>query len=737
MLIGPAPLSIRVVAILLALGGTLGAQAVRQLDGVPHPRVALVLSGGSAKGLADIGAIEMIEEMGIPIDVVTGTSMGSVIGGLYAAGYSPAAIESLLTTEDWSTFFKRPDDRRLQRMYERLDDQRFTLTFPLERARPILPAAVVSRQSIATYLERRLWPVSGITDFMQLPTPFAALATDLGTGAPVLLQSGSLAEAIEGSSAVPGVFAPLTLADGRTVVDGAVNRNIPAEDARAVGADILICVDVSEQVSPVQNLRSLVDILDQTVAFRVQMSNVVELPLCNVVISPDITELSSVDFAQWPEWVRRGRAAALAQHAALRAVADSVRAMRGATAPRRTLPRIDSVFIGRVSRSAVSAGADVIARGAISLRDSTWVTQPQVEAVAARVFATGRFDQVSYRLTPHRGANELTFDLAEGERDVLGVGVRYDTPHGVALLASANIADVLSAGSTASLTARLGAIQQFDARDVLGESVNAPFLQTYHATWTRMTLPSVLAPGATGAPTLRVYDVAAHVERTLPVGITLGGDLTHEWSSDGATNGPVPFAPHRQSVNVLGVTISRDNRDRLISPTRGTAITWQSEIAGPTIGSAASYSRHLIEAEGAFPVSRVSLLGGGQWGTAHGNDLPLHDWFFLGGSIRPDVMSSQFVPFLGLDPESVAGQSVRVLEGGAQTEGPSGVTIALRGNIGNVFDTSPATVVAPGYQRGVGLTLTTELAPGPLSITIAGRSWRRPPVIEVGFGARF
>ena len=102
------------VVSLVALGGRLGAQPVRRLDGTPHPRVAVVLSGGSAKGLADIGALDVIEKMGIPIDAVAGTSMGSVIGGLYAAGYSPAAIQSLLTTEDWSTFFKRPDDRRLQ-----------------------------------------------------------------------------------------------------------------------------------------------------------------------------------------------------------------------------------------------------------------------------------------------------------------------------------------------------------------------------------------------------------------------------------------------------------------------------------------------------------------------------------------------------------------------------------------------------------------------------------------------
>src|SRR5258708_2720761 len=132
-----------IVCVLLALGGGVGAQSVRRIDSVPHPGVAGVLSGGSARGLTDIGALDVIEKMGIPIDAVTGTSMGSVIGGLYSAGYSPAAIESLLAAEDWNALFKRPDDRRLQRLYQRLDDQRFTLTFPLEPPRPIPPATLL------------------------------------------------------------------------------------------------------------------------------------------------------------------------------------------------------------------------------------------------------------------------------------------------------------------------------------------------------------------------------------------------------------------------------------------------------------------------------------------------------------------------------------------------------------------------------------------------------------------
>ena len=305
-------------------------------------------------------------------------------------------------------------------------------------------------------------------------------------------------------------------------MDGAVVRNIPAQDARALGADILICVDVSERVAPVDSLRSLVDIVDQTVAFRVQASNLAELPLCTVVIDPDINGLPSVDFAQATAWIARGRTAALAHRAELSAIADSVRRLRGVATPpaRASMRRVDSVFVRRVRWSKVSAGADVMVRGAIALPDDSWISLRRVERAVSRVYSTGRFDQVSFRIVPRDGADDLVFDLTEGDRDVLGIGVRYDTPQGVALLASVTVTDWVSQGSSASLSARLGAEQQIEARDVVGEGPDAHFIQTYRATFSRVALqhfraaaPATLAAAA--APVFDVSEVAAEIGRTL------------------------------------------------------------------------------------------------------------------------------------------------------------------------------------------------------------------------------
>jgi NTE family protein len=717
--------------------GLAAAQTTTALAATPSPRIAVVLGGGTAKGFAHIGVLDELERMHVPIDLVTGTSMGAIIGGLYASGYSPAALEGLVENEDWSTFFRSATDRRLQPLYQKLQDERFTISFPLDRGRPTLPAGAVPRQSIAVHLDRFLWPVHDVTDFMQLPTPFAALATDLSTGNAALLTSGSLAQAMEGSSAVPGFFAPVQLTDGRLVVDGAVNRNLAAEDALRLGADIVICVDVSERVEPVKDLHSLVDVLDQTVSFRVQASNAVQRKLCSLVIEPDIDGLSSTDFAQVSAWVDRGRAAALAHKQELAAIADSARRMRGPLTPRQMRPEPDSVFVRRVLWSDVSEGARTIVVGAIALRDSSWMTQRQIERTAVRIYGTGRFDEVGYHIVPHDGARDLMFDLTEDDRDQLGVGVRYDTPRGVAMLVSARVSDLVTPGSTASLSARLGAIQQLDARDILGEGLNAPFLQTYRVTSTSTRLLTIETPGSTKPVVLDSRQIAAHIEKNLSGGVVGGVELSHEWSHDGEIDGTGPLADSTHSLGIVAATLSFDDRPQILAPAQGLSVFLRSEVSSASLHGNRVFARHTLDAQGALPlIPGLSLVGSGRWGKATGTDLPLHDWFFLGGAIQSAVWRSQFVSFPGVGSQSLVGRSVRAVQGGLQVTVPSGTSIAGRMAIGNVFD-PPDSAVHPGYLRSVGLTVSRMFAPGPVSLSIGTRSWHQNPIIELGMGATF
>jgi len=706
--------------------------------GGAHPKVAVVLSGGSAKGFAHIGVLQALEDAGVPIDLVTGTSMGAIIGGLYAVGYSSRDLERLAITEDWSNFFKRPTDRRDRALADKDQDQRYALTFPLNRARPGLPAGFISRQGIAKHIERLTWPVSADTDFSTLPTAYAALVTDLATGRPILLRTGSIAQAMEASAAVPGAFAPVRLSDGRLAVDGAVVRNIPASDARSLGADIVICVDVSEHVAPVNTLRSLVDIVDQTVAFRVQASNVTELPLCTVVIDPDISGLPSVAFGRATEWIARGRAAADAHRAALTAIADSVRRLRGVTPVRPPMRAVDSVFVRSVRWTPVSVGADGIVRGTHELRDSSWLSLAKVERAVTRLYSTGRFDQVSFRLVPNGTSNDLIFDLTEGDRDVLGLGVRYDTPKGVALLANATVADWFSPGSNASISARLGGDQQFDIRDVLGAGPNAHFTQTYRATATKTTLPQFRLNHTTPAPTFDVQELAFAIERDLSSSASIGVELEHQWSQDGADTATAEWRLRRQSFTTLAATVRIDTYDRSDSPTRGFVVRGRSEGAAHDREGNSPFARHFLDAQGVYSItSWLTMTGRVDVGYATGDSLPAHDRFLLGGSVPSTVWSSRFIPFLGLAPQSRVGTAIQMVQGGMQANAWDRGTVAFRWNIGNVFDAWPMGVHRSQYIGGAGLTIGTMLPPGPLSVTIASHGLRTTPLVEVSFGSLF
>ena len=705
-------------------------------DSAPPPRVALVLSGGSAKGFAQIGVLEVLDSLGVPIDLVTGTSMGAIIGGLYAIGYTPRDLHRLAVSEDWSNFFKRPTNRRDQSLADKIDETRYTLTFPLDRARPGLPLSVINRQGIAQHIERLTWPASADTDFSRFPTPYAALVTDLATGDPILMRHGDVAQAMEASASVPGAFAPLRLADGRRVVDGAVIRNIPAQDARALGANILVCVDVSERIAPVDSLRSLVDVLDQTVAFRVQWSNLTEWPLCTVVIKPDISGLPSVNFSQAATWIARGRAATLAHAARLSALADSLRALRGGApvAPRAPLPRIDSIFVRHVAWTPVSEGASDLVRGTNTVQDDTWVTLRRIERSVSRVYSTGRFDQVSFRVVPHDSTYDLVYDLTEGDRDVLGVGVRYDTPRGVSLLASATVTDWLSPGSSASLSARLGGEQQFDARDVVGEGPDAHFVQTYRFTVSRVALPNFLSPPSDRPPLLDVRELAASVGRTLSTSTAVGLEIMQQWSHDGARGSDAEWALRSQSATIASATAHVDTYNRSLAPNKGLFLLWRSDVG---LGDQ-SFARHFADFQGALPiVGSVALLGRVDAGYASGAALPEHERFLLGGAVASQVWPTQFVPFLGLQPQSRVGTAIQVGELGIQADLPSDIVASFRVNGGNTFDSWPVGVARSRYVGGAGITLATNLQPGPLSVTVASRGWRTRPVVEVAFGATF
>ncbi len=210
-----------------------------------RPRIGLVLSGGGARGAAHIGVLKVLEDLHIPIDAIAGTSMGAVVGGLYASGFSARDIERIVSTLNWQDAFKDRPPREELTFRRKQEDQNFLVKFPLglRSGKFLLPKGLIQGQKLNQTLRKLTLPIARITDFDQLPTPFRAVATDLETGDAVIMSNGDLTSAMRASLSAPGVFSPVER-DGRLLVDGGLSENLPIDVVRAMNVDVLIVVDV-------------------------------------------------------------------------------------------------------------------------------------------------------------------------------------------------------------------------------------------------------------------------------------------------------------------------------------------------------------------------------------------------------------------------------------------------------------------------------------------------------------
>jgi NTE family protein len=312
--------AIQIIAWCLLSGAALAAQTER-------PRVGLVLSGGGARGAAHVGVLKVLEEMRVPIDAIAGTSMGAVVGGLYASGMSAKDIEALIGSVNWQDAFQDRPPRAQLGFRRKQDDRNFLVRYALGIRDEgfVLPRGLVQGQKLEQLLRNATLPVGDVQDFDELAIPFRAIATDLETGAAVVLKSGDLVTAMRASMSAPGVFEPVQL-DGRLLVDGGLVENLPIETARSMGVDVLIIVDVSFPLYSRDQLTSPLEVTNQAFAIMVRSRTLEQLAKRqpgDIVIVPPLERITSVDFTRVPQALRAGEQAASSQRAELAALSMS------------------------------------------------------------------------------------------------------------------------------------------------------------------------------------------------------------------------------------------------------------------------------------------------------------------------------------------------------------------------------------------------------------------------------
>jgi NTE family protein len=298
---------------LLAALQAIPAAAAEEAAPATRPRIGLVLSGGGSRGLAHVGVLTALDELHIPIDAIAGTSMGAVVGGLYASGMTPAEIDKLMRKMDWNVAFRDRPARNTLNFRRKQDDREFLVRVPLGLSGGSfrVPRGLIQGQRLTQTLRLETLPVAAIEDFDDLPTPFRAVAADLETGARVVLDRGDLTTAMRASMSAPGVFEPIEI-DGRLLVDGGLVENLPVDVAQAMGVDIVIAVDVGWQPVKRKELTSALAVSNQAITIMMQRETGHQRALLganDVLILPDLGNLQSTDFAEAERTIGLGLAA--------------------------------------------------------------------------------------------------------------------------------------------------------------------------------------------------------------------------------------------------------------------------------------------------------------------------------------------------------------------------------------------------------------------------------------------
>lgn len=396
-------------------------------DSIPPKKeltVGLVLSGGGAKGLAQIGALKVIDSLGVHIDYIGGTSMGAVIGALYAAGYSGKQLDSIFRKTDFNTLLQDELPRNVKTFYEKEQSKKYILTLPFDNFDISFPSGLSQGQNVYNLISRLTAHLQGINDFSNLPIPFFCIATNIETGEEVVLDEGSLPLAVSASSAIPSLFSPVEM-DGELLVDGGVVNNYPVRQLKNKGADIIIGVNVQDTLSSRKNLKGVLEILNQINNFRGIKNMEEKKALTDVYIRPDISEFTILSFDKGDEIIEKGEIAALNKRSELLQIAKMQSNIP--SQHHTTIPQKDSIFIETVMVIGDQNYPRSYIRGKLRIPQWSKTTYKDIMYGVNNLSATGNFKRIDYRLIPEEKGYNLIMKLKESnQKTFLKFAVHYD-----------------------------------------------------------------------------------------------------------------------------------------------------------------------------------------------------------------------------------------------------------------------------------------------------------------------
>ncbi len=691
-----------------------------------RPRVGLVLSGGGAKGFAHIGVIKVLEELNIPIDYIAGTSMGSVVGGLYAAGLSIDELEQVAVGTDWNDILYDVVGRRKLRMDQKNWDGRYALKLPMRKAKIYLPSGIIAGQFVLEVLSRFTIPVHDVSDFSKLPVPFLALATDMQNGNGVRLDHGFLPYAIRASMSIPSVFVPMEI-DGRYLIDGDRVRNIPVIDMiEKYHPDIIIAVDVSAVLFKKEELQSLLNVLNQSNMYSSVATNEAQLKLADIVIRPDISGLSPLSFDNVQDIVDRGERAARKVMPQLKALADSLRQYQ--PLPKHPVVSIpDSLDLDAVQIKGLRQVSWKTIISELNLRLPGRYSVDDIQQAVENIYSLQFFNRVDYRIHRENGKNILVLNIIEKKLNKFRLGFRYDNVRNTSFIINFLIRNLMRESSYINLDFLLGNRLEIDAQYYTLMGILPGVGLNLRLNYAEDNLDLYYQKEVLAQYGFRNYAGEVRFGSLFARIFDLDMGLRAEYVRASPNIGQVGLPKFEEKILTLMTVIWMDKYDRYYFPRNGYSIYARYDHGinyMGKMGEQISFDRVFFNASGAKEVYPGVVLGAHLVsGSVRRGEVPINGAFFLGGIDVPvlqTVRNRSLFSFYGLNLKELFGSNVHAGKFYIQYAlSPKSFLIGAV-NAGNVFDSWVDNVLDKGFIVGYGFTYGMDTILGPLEITVAG-----------------
>jgi len=701
-----------------------------------RPAIGLTLSGGGAKGLAHIGILKAIDSAGLKIDYITGTSMGSVVGGLYAIGYSGDTLEKMARQIDWDLLLSNQSSLRGLFMEEKSEYSKYVVELPWVNHGFRLPTGVLEGQELWLKLTELFAPVYEKKFFSQFNIPFRCIATDVGTGEAVIMTKGEIVSAIRSSMAIPSLFTAVDM-EGKRMVDGGIVRNFPVQDVKEMGADIIIGSNVAMGLLPSNKVRNVIQVLLQVAFFREAEDNRKEVPLCDIYIPMPLQDYSMGSFGQASEILDIGIEQGRKLYPRFKQLADSLNAIYGVPEPRPTrLPPVESIQISDVSVKGTHETSVDFFLHTMDFVVNKKYTISKLNAMVRQAYGTRYYSRIVYSLVPQEdGSCKIMFEVEENPLTFAKFGIHYNRFTGIGLVGNVTSRNFFIKNSRSLVSMNLGETFRIRGEHLqyLGRTKN--FSLTLSTQFDRFDITTYDQFRQDGFYNQNYFVFDARLQYSVNRKVSVGLGRKYEWVYYSPSIATDLSFKGNNDFETSFVFAAYNTLNKNVYPRRGMKLDAIIERVGQqhpnieffsrgkpvtdpdtTAITTSPYERVLLNMDGYSPLSRKStLMLGMQGGVNFNYQRHLLNEFVVGGLTK---MFRNQITFAGLQEGTVYTPSVLAVHAGLRYELFNNTYLIGRANMLLTNFVSKSNFFQnPDFMTGYALTFAYNFALGPLEIS--------------------